>query len=349
MNEFEMINKIRRTQNLSDKKLICGIGDDAAVIDRSKFYELVATDMLVEDDHFRLNWFTPEEIGHKAIVANLSDIAAMGGRPKYGLVSLCLSENVDEEWVGRFYKGLGDFSSEFRIIGGDITHGEKVVVSITLIGEVQRRLCRFRSGAKIGDLICVTGSLGASSAGLEFLKSLKVKNKKEKVLYRKESLLQQFRDDQVQNNALYYCLSRHLRPRARLKEALLIAKYAHAMIDVSDGLGSEVRHICEESEVGARVFADKIPIDWRVKKLAYELGKDSLSFALSGGEDFELVFTMDKLKYETLSKELTSCQISVVGKIVNKREGIALIKDNKKVTMPKGFEHFSLNLGMSVR
>lgn len=335
MKEFDFIRKIRDLEQLSgDHNLVKGIGDDCAVIDRGSFYELLGTDMLVEGDHFRLEWARAQEIGWKSMVSNLSDIAAMGGMPKYYLVSLCLSGGIDDRWLEGFYEGMraaakGFWDEPILLVGGDITHGEKMSVNIVMVGEVEKEFCRLRSGAKVGDLVCVTGSVGSSTAGLELLKRFGKKP---------------YFDIGEMLKAGRFCLKKHRSPLCRLKEGRVIARYASAMIDVSDGVGSEVRHICEESFVGAGIFAEKVPIDDRVRCIARALKKNELNFALSGGEDFELVFTIKPEQFTKLQKELGShdVKLSVVGEIRKFDDGVKLVySDGKECDLPRGFEHFA--------
>lgn len=315
MGEFDLIRKIQDSVKNLPAEVKVGIGDDAAVIDRGDFYELITQDMLVENDHFRLDWSSAYEIGWKSMQVSISDIAAMSGRPKYAFVSLCLSEKVDESWVLELYRGM-QASGMINILGGDITHGANVVVDVCLIGEVEKDRLVLRSGARGGDLICVTGTLGASWAGLEYLRSG----------------LQDFGADFVQ-----YCLEKHRKPLARVECGRILSKYASAMIDVSDGLASEVRHIAENSAVGALVEREKIPLDERVMQMAKVLNKDPYFWALSGGEDFELVFTLDRNSLPLLKKHFP---VYIVGEIVEQSRGIRLINQGEDVEMPSGFEHF---------
>jgi len=327
--EFALIDLIARTLGKSkDKSVVAGIGDDTAVVDfDEKHYMLLTVDMLVEGDHFSRKWSTAKQIGMKAMEINVSDIAAMGGFPKYALVSISLPEYVTVEYVKEMYSGMKSIAKKhnFSIIGGNTTHGEKLVIDVVVIGLVEKeRLC-LRSNAKVGDLICVTGNLGKSTAGLETLKAGLKGNVKD-----------------------------HLEPECRLKEARIISKHANAMIDVSDGLASEVKHMCEMSQTGATVEKKKIPISRNTFNLAGKLKKDAYDFALHGGEDFELVFTIPKNK---LKKIKTKCPITVVGKITSKKQGVWLVdgklenhktkpakttKQNRKQKTPLGggYDHF---------
>jgi len=310
--EFALINAIAKvTGKPKNKRVVVGIGDDAAVLAYDKkHYMLLTVDMLVEGDHFSQKWSTPEQIGMKAMEVNVSDIAAMGGLPEYALISISLPEDVPVESVIRVYKGMNTVARKynFDIIGGNTTHGKNLIIDIIIAGFVEKdRLC-LRSGAKIGDLVCVTGDLGKSAAGLETLKAGFKGNVKP-----------------------------HLEPKCRLKEARMISLHANAMIDVSDGLASEVGHICERSNVGAEVFKEKIPISKNTLSLAKKVGKDPYDLALHGGEDFELVFTIPEEKLENIK---IACPITIVGRIVDKKRGIYLVDKGRRMPPGSGYDHF---------
>lgn len=313
--EFALIDLIKRRPK--DRRVVVGIGDDTAVLEYDgKRFMLWTVDMQVEGDHFNTRWSTPRQIGRKAMEVNVSDIAAMGGLPKYALVSISLPEETQVEFVDELYRGMRDACRAygFEIVGGNTTHGVKTVIDISIIGFVEKnRLC-LRSGAKAGDLICVTGDLGESAAGLEALKA-GLKN--------------------VDATA-------HLEPRCRLKEAREISKHANALIDVSDGLASEVKHICEMSKTGAVVLKDAIPLSGNTRLLAGRLNKDPYEFALHGGEDFELVFTIPDGK---LSRIKLECPITVVGRIVKKKQGVTLMDNGKKIPLQGGYDHFKRTSG----
>ncbi len=310
--EFGLINRIKKSTKLFSKEVVVGIGDDAAVLKFDKdHYIIFTTDMLVENDHFSLKFSTPEQIGMKAIEQNVSDVAAMGGIPKYAVVSLALPDYADVEFVDRLYNGINKKSRKYKIsiVGGNITHSREIVVNIAMIGFVEKENLVLRSGAKIGDLVFCSGDVGKSTAGLELLRN----NKKGK------------------------SIKKHLEPESRLKLARELAKIrVNSMIDVSDGVASEVRHICEQSKVGTIIYADKIPISGDTINDSKKLNKNPVDFALYGGEDFELVFTADKSKL----KQLRKLDVTIIGEIVNKKSGIRLIKNNKKYNIESGFDHF---------
>ncbi|MFW5927776.1 MAG: thiamine-phosphate kinase [Thermoplasmatota archaeon] len=303
--EFGLIERIAdRVKKKED--LVKGIGDDCAVLDDGDDFTLLTTDMLVSGDHFNKNWHTPWQIGWKSMIVNVSDIAAMGGLPEWALVSVALPDDVDYEYVDEIFKGMIDASKKYdlSIIGGDTTHGDLLVINITLIGSVEKENICMRGDAEVGDLICVSGDLGKSWAGLELLRA-------------SEEGYTDF----------------HLEPDCRLDLARKLAPHVNAMIDVSDGLASEVNHICDESSVGASVEKEKVPISKRTKEAGEILGKDPMFWALSGGEDFELVFTIPKENFDMIK----STKPIIVGEITE--EGRYLLNGEKK-PLEGGYKHF---------
>ena len=310
--EFRLIERIKKSVNAYSKDVIAGIGDDAAVLkSNKKNYMLLKIDALVENCHSSLKYSKPEQIGMKAIEQNVSDIAAMGGFPKYAVVSLALPDSIDVEFIDGLYKGINKRAGEYgiNIVGGNITHSLGIAINVALIGFVEKEFLKLRSGAKIGDLIFCSGDVGKSAAGLELLR----------------------------RGFAASSIKKHLEPRCRLDLARKLARISiNSMIDVSDGVAPEVAHICEQSGTGAVIYADKIPISKDTIASAKKAGKSALDFALYGGEDFELVFTADKNKLSQFKKY----GVSVIGEIVGKKQGIGLVKDNKKIDLESGFEHF---------
>ena len=310
--EFGLIERIRKSIKLFSKDVVVGIGDDTAVLKYDKNnYLLLTTDMLVENDHFSMKYFAPEKIGMKAIEQNVSDIAAMGGIPRFAVVSLALPVNVDVNVVDGIYKGINKKSRKYKIsiIGGNITHSREIVVNVALIGFVEKNYLTLRSGAKVGDLIFCSGDVGASTAGLELLR----------------------------HNLNGPSIEKHLKPKSRLDLARKLVKIGiNSMIDVSDGVASEVKHICDESEVGAVIYAGMIPMSKDTIIDAKKIKKDAANFGLYGGEDFELIFTASKNKFMQFKK----LDVQVIGEIVNKKYEIKLIKDNKTEKIESGFDHF---------
>jgi len=306
--EFGLIDRI--TKKPKDKDILVGIGDDAAVFKTTKGFQVLTTDCLVEGDHFRREWFSPVQIGMKAIEINVSDIAAMGAIPKYVLVSIALPRTIGVEFVDRLYEGLWKTCDKYKIeiIGGNMTHCEKIVISITLTGEVDKKNLCLRSGAKTGDFIFVSGKLGNGRAGLR--------------LYQDEIM----GFEKVKKN--------YLEPKAKLKTALDIAPFVNSMIDVSDGLAPEIEHICTRSNCGAIIYKDKVPISDEVREAAKRLEEDAYDYALFGGEDFELVYTVPKENFEKVNGFL-------VGEIIKDKK-ICLFSDGREISIKdKGYDHFS--------
>lgn len=310
--EFALIRRISR--KIKDASVLTQIGDDTAVVKIGGKLLLLTIDSLVEDDHFSLHWSTPYQIGVKAMEINVSDIAANGGVPRYALISLCLRKDMEVEFVDELYKGIYSVAKRygFEIVGGNLTHGKQIVIDVAMIGETKKPV--LRSGAKIGDLICVTGDLGKSRAGLE--------------------LFRHFGPDAKR----FGVAKAHLEPRCRLKESQVISKFASAMIDVSDGLAPEVGHICEMSKVGAVVYKEKIPISKQTLAAAGLVKKDAFDFALHGGEDYELVFTLSEKNLKMLKRRFKN--FSVAGKILAKGDGVYLLDKGKQKPLGKGYDHF---------
>lgn len=310
--EFGLIDRIKKNIKLFSNDVIVGIGDDAAVLEYDKNnYMLFTTDMLVENGHFSIKYSTPHQIGMKAIEQNVSDIASMGGLPKFAVISLALPNNIDVKFVDGLYAGINNKSKKYKIniVGGNISHSDKIIINVAMIGFVEKKFLALRSGAKVGDLIFCSGDVGKSTVGLELLKH----NKNGK------------------------SIKFHLEPNSRLDLARKLVKIGiNSMIDVSDGVASEAKHLCDESKVGAIIYADKIPISKNTVIESEKIKKDPIDFALYGGEDFELIFTASKNKLNQLKK----FDVKVIGKILNKKYGIKLVKNGKKLKLESGFDHF---------
>ncbi len=317
--EFALIEHLARLVPRQGADLIEGIGDDAAVLRTAPEpapYLLVTTDMLVENEHFRTHWAAPEQIGYKASECNVSDIAAMGGTPTWMFVALALPRRTELEWVEALYRGLARSCHRHGIAlaGGDTTQGPTIAISITLLGSVTPEKLCLRSHARVGDLLAVTGSLGASAAGL--------------------ALLDKGREPTP------YLLEKHRAPSCRMDLSDRIAPLAHAMIDISDGLASEVRHICARSKVGAELVAEQIPLHPDVAAAARLLGVDPLQWALGGGEDYELLFSIAPEQWPKLQAAAADCR--VVGRVVEPAAGMVLIQpDGTRRTLAGGFTHFA--------
>ena len=323
--EFGVIERIKRWVTPGDSSVLIGIGDDAAVIeDQPGLYRLITTDAFVEGIHFKREFATPWQIGWKTMAANLSDIAAMGGNPRWAVVCLAFPGTMSVGEVEELYRGMDAVCSEFgcSIVGGDTSLSpDRMLISIAVIGEVEKERLALRRSAKIGDAICVTGDLGGARAGLEVLKEKGQTDEK--------------------------VVKRHLEPTPRVKEARTMGEVAqiHAMIDISDGLSSEVHHICRESGVGARLFAVQVPIFPDAKQVASRQVRSTLDYALNGGEDFELLFTLSPMDVERLRAHLlsnTGTRVTIIGEIVESEKGVVIVGEDgrERELTSLGYQHF---------
>ncbi len=321
--EFGLIRRIRGWMVPSDPSLVRGIGDDVAVIRMGSRALLATTDMLVEDIHFQRSWIDPYHLGRKALMVNLSDIAAMGGDPKFFLVSLGLPKSLPLSFVSRLYRGMRDGAKQYSVnlVGGDTTLSNKIVLNICLLGEGQPEKIIYRSGAKTGDDLWVSGTLGDAALGL-------------KMLQRKGS------------GKPAGPIAKHLSPVPRLLLGQSLAKsgLAHAMIDVSDGLLSDTSHLMEESHVGAVIEEDQVPLSTAYRKYASRYSKGPFQLALTGGEDYELLFaapSKNRQRISSLSRTLKT-RITLVGKIVPDEAGLVVVGTggNRYTPSSLGFDHF---------
>ena len=279
LGEFGLIDRIRKMTSVPDPSWV-GIGDDCAVIPLSPETGgapasdlLVSTDMLVEGTHFLMEDISPRQLGWKSAAVNISDIAAMGGKPIATFLSLALPKTLPEQWMQEFMEGYNGISEKFgaALLGGDTTCSpDRICINVTVLGTCPRGKAKLRSAARPGDLVCVTGTLGDSAAGLKLILG-------------------------GQKGAAPRLMDRHYTPTPRVEEGLALSCLpgVHAMMDISDGVGSDLRHILDESGVGARIDTGKLPISKELQALCSEKGWDPKELALSGGEDYELLFTMD--------------------------------------------------------
>jgi thiamine-monophosphate kinase len=310
-----------------------GIGDDAAVLVVPPGHKLLATtDLLIEDVHFRRISAAPADIGWKALAVNLSDIAAMGGIPRWALVALAVPADTDVEAVDAFYAGMAEAAAPHgvTVVGGDTSAVPGGwTVNITLLG-IHPGEPRLRSHARPGDAVAVTGSLGTSAAGLHAL----------------ELGLDRARDAGLAGARLAEITRAHLRPRARVAEGRWLgqAPGVHAMMDCSDGLATDLAHICRESGVGARVRLERVPVSAAARDAARALGGDAQEWAVSGGEDYELLLTCDPAAADHLIAglaEATGTALTVIGRIEGTPgETVFVDADGAAITMRGGFEHF---------
>lgn len=328
LGEFGLIRNIQRLFPRTSPSTLIGIGDDAAALRLSSAAVLLATtDMLLEGVHFDLSYTDFYSLGWKSAAVNLSDIAAMGGIPRFCLTSLGIHPRIAVEQIAEFYQGFRALARSHKavLVGGDTCRSRQgLVISVTVLGETKKAVMRTRSGARPGDRVFVTGSLGDSAAGLEILKTGS-KGRGARVRGREEKKLAQ----------------KHLRPIPRVAEgrAIALSGCASAMIDISDGLSSDLGHVCEQSRVGAEIHADKVPLSRDLRGTAKKLKKTSLEYALSGGEDYELLFTVPPAHI----KKLPSLKIPVteIGVIVRERSLSLIDGAGKRTSLkPRGYEHF---------
>lgn len=316
LGEFGLIKHLTEHVELYNESTLKGIGDDAAVIKcQNEKQTLVSTDMLVEGIHFDLTYVPLKHLGYKAITVNLSDICAMNGVPKQVTVSIAASSRFSVEALEELYSGILYACKRYNVdlIGGDTTSSTSgLVLSITAIGEAEKEKITYRNGAKEKDLLCVTGDLGGAYMGLQILE-------REKFVFKDNPNIQ----PDLEGND--YILERQLKPEARLDVIELLQKLniqPTSMIDVSDGLASEIIHLCEQSEVGCELYEDKIPIDPQTFDRAREFSLDPTVCALSGGEDYELLFTIPMNDYDKVKGQM---DITVIGHMTPKSAGINLI------------------------
>ena len=326
--EFGLIDRLARMVSAAEDKkapawrhLILGIGDDAAAWQGEATIQLATVDALVQDVHFRLNLTSWAELGWKAIAINLSDIAAMGGQPRYALVSLALPDETEVENVTSLYHGMLELARRFEvaIVGGNISRALLVVININIFGNAEGQNLLTRSAAKVGDEVAVTGYLGSAAAGLEMLtKRL------------------QFDAEATASLRRAFC-----QPDPRVGEGQALVKCGvKAAIDISDGLISDLNHICQSGQVGARIEVERVPIAPTVKA---NFGTRALELALSGGEDYELLFTARPGVIESV-RSAVSCPVTVIGEIVaDKASKITLVdKKGNPVSLPRtGWDHFA--------
>ena len=314
--------------------LLLGIGDDAAVIRQTTGRDtLVTTDLLVEDIDFHRDTTTSQLLGHKALAVSLSDIAAMGGRPQSALLSLGIPNDIwNSDFLDEFYEGFFPLADRYdvRLVGGDISRtSEKIVIDSVVLGACKDGEAVLRQGARPGDRVFVTGSLGGSAAGLRLLE--------------RGARVQHKDVTDPDSQSVRQLLLRHLRPEPRVGWGLVLGeeRLATAMIDISDGLSSDLHHLCEESGVGALIDAARIPIDPLLAALCGRRALDPLLLALHGGEDFELLFTVPADKVARLPKTVDGVSVSQIGEITREPGKIRVTeKDRVWDLEPRGFDHF---------
>ena len=331
LGEFGLIDHLTKNAKSVQPSTIQGVGDDAAVIDAGDNYMLVTNDLLLEGVHFDLTYYPMKHLGYKAITVNLSDIYAMNGTPKQVVVGLGLSSRFSLEAVEELYKGMYLACEKYGVdlVGGDTTSSLRgLVLSVTAVGTVAKNKITYRGPAFKNDLLCVSGDLGAAYAGLLVLE-------REKSVFKANPNMQ----PDLQGND--YILERQLKPEAG-KEIVTILDDLKikptAMIDISDGLASEIKHICKHSDLGCTVYEDKLPIDQDTYDTARSFKMDPTMYALNGGEDYELLFTVGTEHYEKIKN---NPDITVIGYMTHKNEGVNLITKSGPVVEIKaqGWDH----------
>lgn len=319
LGEFGLIDHLTKGIKIKHKSTCTGVGDDAAILDYASSKVVISSDLLTEGIHFNLMYTPLKHLGYKAAVVNFSDIYAMNAHPKQILVNVALSAKISLEMIEEFYEGLKMACDRYNvdIVGGDTSSSlTGMHISITVIGEADADKLVYRTGAKEKDLICVSGDLGGAYIGLQ-------------VLERERKIFRDNPEVQPKMENYEYILERQLKPEARkdiveLLESLNIKP--SSMIDISDGLSSELLHICQSSKTGCKIYADKIPIHANTKSTADEMNIEPIIAALNGGEDYEILFTVPLIFYEKI-KDQTA--FSVIGHITGKSEGTFLVSNTE--------------------
>ena len=328
MGEFGLIDVIAEMVPTHDPRVVVGIGDDAAAVRPTPGTLTLATcDIQVEGRHFLLDRISPRQLGRRSAAINLSDIGAMGGQPRYALISLALPKSTEVEWVRELYVGLREELARFEtsVIGGNLSgSADGVVIDITLLGEVEQAHMVLRKGARPGDVVLVTGFLGSSTMGRLAM----------------DAGLDRARP------GLTRLVESHLTPTPRVREGQAVgrSRKATAMIDISDGLAGDLGHICEQSKAGARIFADRLPITHEALTVAAELGVDAVQAALHGGEDYELCVTCPPSEAAALMdavRQSTGTAMTEIGVVTAGTGMTLLLRDGREEPIsPKGWDHF---------
>lgn len=323
--EFGLIHLLKDNTIFDSSSVVVGIGDDAAVtLPTPRQLQLLTADMLVENVHFDLKTTAPWQLGYKALAVNLSDIAAMGGTPKHAVISIAIPKHLELEFIVGLYDGMKEICREFgvNIIGGDtVSSPHGLIINVTVAGEVEPTNLVRRSGAKAGDVVVVTGTIGNSAAGLDLLS----------------------RGEWEDYDFAWPLVTAHLTPRPQVKVGRALAGFgATSMDDISDGLASEVNEIASASGVGMIIRAADIPLLSETIEAAAIFGKKATDYALYGGEDFQLLFTIEPDKFKLLADLDLGVKITAVGEVVEKDAGVLLINPDgqKTVLEPRGYNHF---------
>lgn len=330
LGEFGLIDHLTKNNETKQSSTILSIGDDAAVIDHGGMQTVISTDLLVEGIHFDLSYTPLKHLGYKSVVVNISDIYAMNATPTQIVLSIAISNKFSVEALDEFYEGVYAACEKYNVdlVGGDTTTSQRgFVISVTAIGEVAQNKFVKRDGAKPNDLICVSGDLGAAFLGLT-------------ILERERKIFEQTGAQPDLENQTYI-VGRMLKPEARKDVVDYFAEHnimPTSMMDISDGLSSELLHICKQSNVGCVLHEEKIPFNEDMKDFAYKLELDPTACALSGGEDYELLFTISQADYEKINE---NNGLSVIGYITEASEGKNIITrgGNKHELVAQGWNH----------
>lgn len=324
LGEFGLIDHLTKRFDVKQESTITGIGDDAAVLDFKDKKVVVSTDLLIEGVHFDLSYMPLRHLGYKAVVVNVSDICAMNAKATHITVSVAVSNRFPLEAIEELFDGIA-LASKFynvEVIGGDTTSSQKgLIISITAIGEANEEEIVYRTRANEGDLLVVSGDLGAAYMGLQ-------------VLEREKQVFQVNPNNQPDLDAYTYLIERQLKPEARHDIRGMLAELEikpTSMIDVSDGLSSEIIHVCKQSKVGCNLYEDKIPVDPQFINVCEEFHIDSTTVALNGGEDYELLFTIPQTDFDKIKG---NPNFTIIGHMVQESEGTHLItRANTKIPL----------------
>ncbi|WP_420388657.1 thiamine-phosphate kinase [Roseivirga sp.] len=333
LGEFGLIDKLAEGISLNNSSTVKGIGDDAAVVEKDEHFALLSTDMLVEGIHFDLSYCPLPHLGYKAVAVNVSDIAAMNGKPEQITVSMALSNRFSLEAIEALYSGMKAAANDYNvdIVGGDTTASKSgLVISVSVLGQVAKNKITYRKGSGQNDILCATGDLGGAFIGLQ-------------VLEREKQTFLANPDMQPQLDKYQYIVQRQLKPSARmdiiheLKELDIVPT---SMMDISDGLASEVFHLSKHSQVGFAVYEDQLPIDKQTYDTAVEFNLDPITAVLNGGEDYELLFTIKQEDHPKLEKHR---DIHFIGHAQTLDKGNVLITKNGNHVPLKaqGWDHLS--------
>ena len=333
LGEFELINRLTKKFKSQNNSSLCGVGDDAAVINSTdKEAILASTDALIEGVHFDLTYVPLSFLGYKAISVNVSDICAMNAKPEQVLVSVAVSNRFSVEALEELYNGIAEACEFYKVdlVGGDTTSSTSgLIINVTVLGKANKNKITYRSGAKEYDLIVASGDLGSAYMGLQVLE-------REKMVFDENPSIQPDLDGND------YIIQRQLKPQARLdivKQLEELEILPSAMIDVSDGLASEVMHICKSSKKGCVLYMEKLPIDTKTVSAALDFNLDHNTCALNGGEDYELLFTISQKDFDKIKKHPN---FSVIGHVTSENEGMYLVDKNDSAIALKaqGWKHF---------